>query len=88
MAAPLKVEVFSSAGCGKCGRAKDILKQIAEELGTDRVAWREVNVLDKLEYAVALGVLATPAIAIDGELVFTSLSSASKLRQALAERLR
>lgn len=87
MTAPLKVEVFTSPGCGKCGRAKEILKQIAEELGTARVAWREVNVLDELDYAVRLGVLATPAIAVNGELVFTALPSAKKLRQALEERL-
>ncbi len=83
----LKVEVFSSPGCGKCGHAKEVLKKIAEELGGGRIEWREVNVLDELDYAVRLGVLSTPAIAVDGELVFTALPSAKKLRQTLERRL-
>ena len=83
----IKVEVFSSPGCGKCTHAKEALKKIAEELDTKRIEWREVNVLEEMDHAVALGVLSTPAIAIDGKLVFTSLPSAKKLRQALEARL-
>lgn len=84
----VKVEVFSSPGCGKCDQAKAVLRQIAEELGGGRIAWREVNVLDEMDYAVSLGVLSTPAIAVNGELVFTALPSAKKLRQTLEQRLR
>ena len=82
----LKVEVFSSPGCSKCGHAKAVLKKIADEMGPECIQWREVNVLDDLDYAVSLGVLSTPAIAIDGELCFTSLPSARQLRQQLIER--
>lgn len=85
----IKVEVFSSPGCGKCGHAKEVLRKIVEELGGNgRITWREVNVLDEMDYAVRLGVLSTPAIAVNGELVFTTLPSARKLRQALEQRLR
>ena len=82
----VKVEVFSSPGCGKCGHAKDVLRSIAQELG-DQVAWREVNILDELDYAVRLGVMSTPAIAVNGELLFTTLPTAAKLRQALEQAL-
>lgn len=80
----IKVEVFSSPGCGKCGHAREVLRKLAAEIGG--VEWREVNVLEEMDYAVALGVMSTPAIAIDGELVFSGLPSAAKLRGALAER--
>ncbi|MBI3576210.1 MAG: thioredoxin family protein [Gammaproteobacteria bacterium] len=83
----MKVEVFSSPGCAKCGHAKDMLKKVAEEIGGGRIEWREVNVLDDMDYAVKLGVLSTPAIAVNGELVFTSLPSAKKLRQTLEQKL-
>jgi predicted DsbA family dithiol-disulfide isomerase len=83
----IKVEVFSSPGCGKCGQAKEVLRRIAQEMDGG-IEWREVNVLDEMDYAVALGVLSTPAIAIDGELVFSGLPSSGKLRSALEERLR
>ena len=82
----INVEVFSSPGCGKCGHAKDVLRAIAQEMG-DEIEWREVNILDELDYAVRLGVMSTPAIAVNGKLVFTALPSAAKLRQALAQAL-
>lgn len=83
----LEVEVFSSPGCGKCAQAKTVLMGVAEALGPDRVNWREVNILEEMDYAVDLGVMASPSIAIDGELVFTSLPSAGKLRAELLRRL-
>ena len=82
-----QVEVFSSPGCNRCGQVFDILQTITRELGADRIEWRKVNVLDELDYAVELGVLSMPAIAIDGELVFKSHPSADKLREALETRL-
>ncbi len=84
---PIQVEVFASPGCSKCGHAKAVLRRLAEELGGERVQWREVNILDEMDHAVALGVMSTPAIAIDGELVFTGLPSRRKLEQALRARL-
>jgi len=83
----IKVEVFSSPGCGKCMQAKAVLKAIAEELGQDKVTWRDVNILEEMDYAVDLGVMSTPAMAIDGELVFSSLPSSAKLRSELDRRL-
>ncbi len=83
----IRVEVFSSPGCGKCGHAKSVLKKLVETLGEGRIEWREVNILDEMDYAVDLGVLSTPAIAIDGELVFTGLPSTGKLRRELERRL-
>ncbi len=83
----IQIEVFSSPGCSRCGQVFDVLLTITQELGAERIEWREVNVLDELDYAVELGVLSMPAIAIDGELVFKSHPSAGKLREALETRL-
>ncbi|MDA8256858.1 MAG: thioredoxin family protein [Betaproteobacteria bacterium] len=84
----IKVEVFSSPGCTRCGQAKDMLRKVAEEIGGGRLTWREVSVVDELDYAVKLGVLSTPAIAVNGRLVFTALPSAKKLRQTLEVEIR
>lgn len=84
----IKVEVFSSPGCSRCGEARAVLRRIAEEIGGGRIAWREVDVLAEMDYAVALGVLSTPAIAVNGRLRFTALPSARKLRQALEDEIR
>ncbi|WP_456449194.1 thioredoxin family protein [Thiolapillus sp.] len=83
----IKVEVFSAPGCGKCGKARQVLKRIVDDWEDGRVQWREVNILDELDYAVKLGVLSTPAIAVDGELVFTALPSEKRLRRILQQRL-
>ena len=83
----LKVEIFSSPGCSKCTQAKTVLKEIADEIGQDKVSWREVNILEEMDYAVELGVMSTPAIAINGELAFVTLPGAAKLRAALLKQL-
>ena len=83
----MSIEVFSSPGCGKCGHAKEVLRNLADELGGDKIQWREVNILDEMDHAVELGVMSTPSIAIDGELVFAGLPSAKKLRVELESRL-
>ncbi len=84
----LKIEVFSSPGCAKCGHAKEVLRKVAEAVGGGRIEWREVNVLDEMDYAVKLGVLSTPAIAVNGELLFSALPSEKKLRKVLEQRMR
>lgn len=84
---PLRVEVFSSPGCVKCARAKAILKDLAEDIGGARISWREVDILEETDYAVDLGVIGAPAIAIDGVLVFPSLPRPAKLRAELLRRL-
>lgn len=58
------------------------------ELGNERIEWREVSVIEELDYAVELGVLSTPAIAVNGRLVFPTLPSAKRLRAALEAELR
>lgn len=83
----INVEVFSSPDCGKCRKAKELLRKQVEIIGANQIAWREVNILDEMDYAVRIGVLSTPAIAIDGELVFTGLPSVKKLRRALERSL-
>lgn len=83
----IKVEVFSSPGCGKCTQAKTVLKAIVEEIGQDKITWRDVNILEEMDYAVELGVMSSPAIAIDGKLIFSALPSAAKLRAALDKQL-
>jgi thioredoxin 1 len=83
----ITVELFSAPGCGKCAQAKEKLKAIVEEFDADRITWREVNILEEIDYAVELGVLSPPAIAIDGTLVFPALPSAGRFSRELAKRL-
>ena len=83
----LEIEVFTSPGCSKCAHARQVLERLVEELGDERIRWREVNILDELDYAVDLGVLTTPAIAMNGELVFSGLPSEKAMLKKLSELL-
>ena len=84
----VNVDIFSSPGCSKCGHAKDILRELVEELGEENINWHDVNILEDIDYAVELGVLSTPSIAINGELVFKSLPSPKRLREVLINQLK
>jgi len=81
----MKVEVFHTPGCPVCVGARAELQTAAQQAVKD-LEWQEVNVVDNLDRAVELGVLALPSIVIDGKLVFTSMPTAAQLREALIER--
>lgn len=83
----IKVELFTAGGCDRCAKAKQVVQSAVDSLGREQLEWRAVDVLDEIDYAVSLGILSTPAIAIDGELAFTSLPSLETLRRELQDRL-
>ena len=83
----MKVEVFSTPGCSKCAQSREALQAVVESFGHDKVTWRDVNIVEEIDYAVELGVVVPPSIAINGELVFPTLPTANKLKEALMRRL-
>ena len=80
---PLQIELFSAPDCPHCGRALDLLQRVTRSWPEGTLDWRVVDVVAELDQAVAMGVLATPAIAIGGELVFTALPGEERLKEAL-----
>jgi glutaredoxin len=82
----MRVELFYTPGCEKCANGKEALRAVAEAL-IPNLVWRELNVLDELDYAVEVGVLTLPAIAIDGKVVFSSLPSRRQFRRELITRI-
>ena len=81
----LKIEVLSSPGCAKCVQARERLKSVILENFSNQLEWREVNIMEELDYAVKLGVLTTPAIAVNGKLIFKGLPSVKEM-QAFLEK--
>ena len=81
----MKIELFYTPGCEKCAAARDDLKAAAEEV-IPGVTWRELNALEELDSAVELGVVTLPSLAIDGQLVFSSLPTCRQLQRELAKR--
>lgn len=82
----MNVELFYTEGCRRCAAAREGLKTTAME-AAPHLVWREVDVVKELDYAVELGVLSLPAVAIDGVLVFSSLPTAAQLNSELQHRL-
>lgn len=77
------LEFFTSSFCHRCLNAKQEIKNIVAATTGNKIEYREVDVVEELDYSVSLGVLKTPSIAINGELVFTSMPNANELKKAL-----
>jgi len=79
----VNIEIFSAPGCTRCGKAFQLAEAILKELDNKSISLRQVNILDELDYAVDLGIRATPGIVINGVLVFTATPGAKALRKAI-----
>lgn len=83
----ITVEVFAIPGCSNCAKPQAKLWEVVADFGPDKVHWREVDLLEEMDYAIDLGVMGASALAIDGKLVFASLPKPKALRRELLKRL-
>lgn len=79
----MKIELFYAAGCNKCAANREILKAAAEQV-VPNLEWHELDVLENMDYAVDLGVLTLPAMAIDGVLEFPALPNVKQLVEVIS----
>ena len=82
----LKLELFSSPACGKCGQVKKKLQKIADQ-SEGAIEFTVVNILQEMDYALKLGVLSTPAIAVNGKTAAFGLPDMEELEKILADHL-
>jgi hypothetical protein len=83
----MRVELFLTSGCKSCADSRDALKSVAEQ-AVPAIVWRDVDVAQELDYAVELGIMSLPALAVDGELAFSSLPTPVQLMAELKRRAR
>ena len=83
----IKVELIAVYGCSKCAERRQELKAAAEQAAKGKLLWRDVNVLDEIDYVVGMGVLTLPAIAINGKLVFKALPSVRDMKREVLKHL-
>lgn len=81
----MKIDLFYARGCDKCAASRESLKVAAERVAPE-LEWRELDVLENMDYAVDLGVLTLPAMAIDGVLAFPALPSVKQLVDAITRK--
>ena len=78
----MKVEVFGT-GCPKCSMLETNVKRLLNELGMKA----EVVKITSIDEIVERGLMSTPALAIDGELVVAGrVPSMAELRAILQAR--
>ncbi len=78
----VKIELFSSPACGKCDQVKKKLQDIADQ-SDGTLEFVVINILEQMDYALQLGVLSTPCIAVNGKLEFFGLPTMDELQQVL-----
>lgn len=79
------VELLHIPGCERCAESRKALCEAAQVAAGDELVWRDLDVIEHMDYAVSLGVLTLPALAINGHLIFSSLPTPDQLRRALAD---
>ncbi len=79
----IQIEIFCAPGCGRCARAVTLVQKLAITLDPDAIQWRKLNVVEEIDYAVSLGIRATPAIVINGQLEFTATPDKNILQRKL-----
>ena len=79
--------LFYSPYCAQCRKVRAQLRALAAAWPGAQVQLHERAVLDELDRAVAVGVLRTPALAIDGRVIAGPLPSRRALEKLLRERV-
>jgi thioredoxin 1 len=82
----MKIEIFYADGCGNCSASMRELKEAVLTAFSSGAAWSEIDIVKNIDYAVDLGVLTVPAVAIDGVLVFAKLPTVRQLMSELTTR--
>jgi len=83
----VNIEIFCAPNCNRCGRAVELVQDIISELNNSSIHWQKLNVVEEVDYAVSLGIRATPAIVINGQLEFTASPDKKMLKKKIEELL-
>jgi protein-disulfide isomerase len=83
----MRLELFYSPYCPHCRSARRQLRALVAALTWQQLELLELDVVKEIDRAVALGVLRTPALAIDGELMTGPIPSPKALESILRRRL-
>lgn len=75
----MKIEVLGP-GCTRCKETFRVVKHVVEQSGVDAEVVKE----ESYERMMALGLMSTPGVAIDGKVVFSGrIPKADEVRQLL-----
>ncbi|MCK9150865.1 MJ0307 family thioredoxin [Methanobacterium alcaliphilum] len=82
----VKIEVFTSPTCPYCPMAIEVVEEAKKDLG-DILEIEKVDIMEDRERAVNYGLMAVPAIAMNGVVKFVGAPGKEELMQAIKELL-
>jgi len=83
----VKIEVFTSPTCPYCPMALEVVEEAKKEFG-DAIEVEHIDVMVDSEKAIEYGLMAVPAIAMNGILKFIGAPSKEELIEAIKEELK
>lgn len=82
---PIAVQLVTAPGCSKCEQAKQVIASAVDQhRGEYQIELTEVNLVEQPEIAAEHDIWSTPALVINGELVFQGRVDERELQAKLA----
>ncbi|MEN4018713.1 MAG: MJ0307 family thioredoxin [Methanobacterium sp.] len=82
----VKVEVFTSPSCPYCPMAIDVVDAVKKEMQDD-IEVEKIDIMKNREKAVEYGLMAVPAVAINGVIKFVGAPLKEELEKAIKEEI-
>lgn len=82
----IKLEVFTSPTCPYCPMAKEVAEEAKGNFG-DSIDIEYVDITTDRQRAIDYGLMAVPAIAINGEIKFVGAPSLEELETSIKQEL-
>jgi small redox-active disulfide protein 1 len=82
----VKVEVFTSPSCPYCPMAVQLVEEVKKEM-IDDIEIEKIDIMSERKKAIEYGLMAVPAIALNGVVKFVGAPGKEELVAAIKEEL-
>lgn len=82
----VKIEVFTSPTCPYCPMAIEVVDEAKKEFG-DEIEVEKIDIMVDREKAIDYGLMAVPAIAINGVVRFVGAPGREELFEAISDEI-
>jgi thioredoxin 1 len=82
----VKIEVFTSPSCPYCPMAIEVVDAVTKEMQED-IEVEKIDIMQNREKAIEYGLMAVPAVAINGNVKFVGAPEKDELEKAIKEEI-
>ena len=83
----VKVEVFTSPSCPYCPMAVEVVKEVEKDM-PGALEVKKIDIMEDREKAIEYGLMAVPAIALNGVVRFVGAPAKEELVKAIEEEVK